>query len=466
MINTRKRATETFIVARQGQDTMPTSGHINSATFPNGTLAYGRLGVASDSIYGTVAHNNFTDATPTIAEAPVIAIYQGGEFSASMATATATYPLWVRPYERTNPINGKGTVRVTKQAYREPVHSIYLVGDTVGNAGAINVLDETTYSLSIALRGRRVQESHSIQEAATLHASVTTPNFTDLGYTTAESVDWITTYLAWNINRNSQLINLNTRFPANWPVLALLINTEGATGTAIGENAGGSASTALAAGDVVPVLNTTDGLRNVTLTAALAESIKAAAIAAAGVTIANLTWTIEVIDLAEAGETTLSKGEALMIIGLDERTAYVDYIPEVKTRVQVGLTAGFDFNTVQNTEFTFADEGQGQYRPLDLLYKATHGQRKYALRHTEDPVVNFPSPIVDGIGGYVVYNILHQNQEEVDTFNTIVSPYREIICIPRYTTGTTTNNLIATFDGVLNNWLASTPTNGAIVSLD
>lgn len=466
MINTRKRATETFIVARQGQSTMPTSGNINSSTFPNVNLAYGQLATVSDSIYGTVALNTITDATPTIAEAPVLAIYQGGEYAASMATATASSPLWVRPYERTNPINGKGTVRVTKQAYREPTHSVYVVGNTVGSTGEINVLDETTYSLSVALRGRRIQESHSIQEASVLHASVTSPNFTDLGYTDAQAVDWITTYMAWNINRNSQLLNLNTRFPANWPVLALLVNTVGATGTAIGGNAGGAPSTALAAGDVLPVLNTDTGLRNITLTEALASSIKNAAVAASGDAIGNVTWTIETIDLAEAGEVTLSRGEILMIIGLDERTAYVDYIPEVKTRVQVGLTAGFDFDTVQNLEAEFADEGQGQYRPLDLLYKATHGQRKYSLRHTEDPVINFPSPIVDGIGGYVVYNILHQNADHIDTFNTVVSPYREIICIPRYSTGTTTNPLIATFDGVLNNWLASTPTNGAIVSLD
>lgn len=454
MIKTNKRATETFLVNKVAQTTMPTSGNINSGTFPNVALADGQLGFFSDSMWGSVAMNVSVDATPTIAEAPVLALYQGTADSAAMATATASYPLWPRPYVRSNPIDGRGTVRVTKQPYREPSHNVWVLGNTPGQANDINVLDNTVYSIAIALRSRRVQEAASLEEASVLHASVTSPDFTTLGYTNAEAIDYLTTYLAYNINRNSTALKMNTRFPAKWPVLALLIDTTGTAGVAIG------GVDPIAAGDVIPIVNTADGVRSITLTSAMANSIKNAAIEVFGDVIANVTWSIETIDLSEAGEVATSKGELLMIIGLDATTAYTDYIVPVKTRLEIGLTAGFDFNTVQLLDVIATDEGQGLSRQLDLLYKATHGQRLYNLRHTEDPVVEFTSPILDGTT-YTVYNILHGRTEDVDTQGLTYSPYREIVCIPSANT-----TLISTFDTVLNNWLASTPTNGTITTSD
>lgn len=445
-MQTNKRATESFIVNLAGQTTMPTSGFIYNASTSNVNLANGQLGVVSDSIYGTRAFNNFTDATPTIAEAPVLAIYQGTSDSASMASASAAYPLWVRPFERTNSIDGRTTVRVTKQAYQDPSHSVWRLGAVVGETDAVNVLDETTYTVAVALRGRRVQYTHSFEEAATLHASVTTPNFTDLGYSAAQATDYILTYLGWNINRNSYVLNMNSRFPAKWPVIAFLVDSAGTSGDVID---------AMAAGDTLVVVNTATGSRSITLTQAMVDSLQAADPVPG-------TATIVPIDLTEAGEIVTSAADHLLIMGLDERVAYSDKIPQVKTALQVGLTSGFNFNTVANTQESFAFEGSGLSRQLELLYQATQGQRKYNLEHTEDPIVKFPSPIVNG-QTYVVYNIVHGRQEEVDTFNTIYSPYREIICIPRYSSGTTDNALISTFDGVLNSWLASS-SNGSIVT--
>lgn len=460
MVNT-KRATETFLVAKAAQTTIPVTGTLNNSSTLNVNLADGQLGITNDGIVGTVAQHSFVDATPTITEAPIIAIYQGTANSGSIASATPTGPLGVEPYIRSNPIDGNGKVQITKQAYREPTHNVWVVGAAAGATTDINVASNTIYSIAVALRGRRIVESHSVEEAATLHAHVTTPDFTATGLNlnNAQAIDWITTNLAYNINRNSNILNVNSRFPANWPVLALLIDTTGATGTAIG------GVDPIAAGDTIAVVNTTTGVRNVVLTEALATSIKNAAIAATGDVIADVTWSIVTIDLSEAGEVVTSIGEAIMLIGLDEKLAYKDRIPQVKTSLEVGLTAGFNAATVYNEELEYADEGQGLARQLQLLFENTHNQRKYNLRHTEDPIIEYASPIVAG-EKYFVYNILHGNIEQVDTFNTVYSPYREIVCIPRYSAGTTAHAAIALLDTAFNAWLVSSKNNGNLISLN
>ena len=204
-MNFRKRPLESFLVA--GSDTaMPTSGTLTDSTSDVG-LNPGQLGLVADSIYGSVALNTYLDATPTVAEAPVIAIYQGNDNSNNLLGSSATYPLWVRPFERSNPIDGRGKVEVTKQLFRKASQSVWVVGDETGTAGEINVLDETIYGIRIAFRGRRVEEMQSEQQAAGLPVSVTTPNFTDLGKTEAEGRSWLVHNLAYEINRNSTALS-------------------------------------------------------------------------------------------------------------------------------------------------------------------------------------------------------------------------------------------------------------------
>lgn len=461
--SSNKRPVENFIIGKQGVTTVIATGTLSNSSTGNVNLADGQLGIVSDSIYGTVALNSFTDATPTVAEAPVIAVYQGTSNSASMNTATATYPLWVRPYERTAPIDGRTPITITKQVARTPGHSTWIVGDATGEAGEINVLDETEYTLTTMFRGRRIEEFYSEQSAASLITSITTPNFTDLGKTETEGRSYIVHNMAYQVNLNSTALNVSTRRPHKSPVVAFAIDTTGATGTAIGENAGGAPSTALAAGDSVGVVNTSAGVRSITLTEAMASSIKNAAIALAGVTIANLEWTIVTIDTATAYTDTV---DLIMLMALDETTAYVDYIPQVKVRLEVGLTRGFDYSTVTNDQYVYADEGQGDGRSLNLLYAATQGQRKYNLRHTEDPVVNFNTAPFDTAITYCVYNIKHNSTRQVDTFNTILQPFREIIAVPTYSSGITANAVIGLLDTAFNAYLASTTHNNAIIALN
>jgi len=453
-----KRANETFIVAKTSQAWYNTSGGgnlINNVSTGAVRLADGQIGLFSATSFGSVGINVSTDATPVVAEAPVVYLAQGTPYSASPSTPSAAYPLWNVAFIKSGNIDGRNPVFITKQASSTDLHSTWIIGSTVA-ANAITALDNTEYQMRIAFRGRRADEMYSNEGTNHITPSYVTPNYTLLA--TADPVDHLIQNMAWQINRNSTaIVPERTRFRGAAPVVALAINVAGdSNGTPIGGNGdGASGTTALAAGQVVPVINTNLGVRNITLTEGMATSIKNAAVEAAtafagsSVAIGALTWNILTIDTATAGATVGGVADLIMLVGLDSITAYKDRIFPVKNRLQVGLSAGFDFVAVNHQEYEEAFEGHGKSRQLDLLYKATHGQRRYNLNHILDPVIEFASPIVDGTA-YTVYNINHVDLNQVDTFNRIDAPQRCIVAIP-----TSETTLISAFDSSWNSWLAS-----------
>lgn len=457
MTKSTKRHLESFVVAKVGQTSVPTSGTYYNSSTGAVSLNDGQLGIISDSVWGTVAPNVFVDATPTVAEAPVIRILNGTSTSANPA-APATYPLANRPFRSTSPIDFRGNVTVTKQAYREPEHSVWVIGNTVTETNAVNVLDNTYYQISIGFRGRRTVNAFSLEQAAYLRPSYTSKDYTALGLSDALAVDDILTNLAWDINRNSQQFAINSRYPSNSPVIAFLIDTTGTTGTAIG------GVDPIVAGDVINVVTTTSGTKTLTLTEAMATSIKDAAIAATGDVIADVTWKIMVTDLASAGSATGGTADMLMIMALDQPVAFKDYVEPVKVYLEVALPHGFNYNTVRYTQANTGDEGQGSFRQLNTYWLKTQGQREYNLRHTEDPIVNYPTPFVDG-EKYTIYTFKHGKYTQVDTSNNIYSGFLDVVAIPAYSSGTTPNGLIATWDGIINSILGSTTHNDAIVTL-
>lgn len=446
--NTTKRPVETFVVAIAGQSAMPTSGTVSDSSTGNVNLANGQLAVVAMSQFGTVAPLTFMDATPTFTENASIAIYQGTSSSANVAGSTATYPLWVRPFEKTQDIDGRNNnIIVTKQDFRLASHNIWTIGvPSSSTTGEINVLDNTEYRLNIGFSSRRYDEFMSTgRQTANLPLSKTTPDFTALGTTAVLARDYIVSHFGYEINRNSNAFLQTNRFTGTDPVVAI------AAGIALSGPSGAAAGTAISsitAGDSFAVFNYKGVLRSITITAEMLASLNTAA-TASGFT------HIFTIDLANAGSATGGTATGLYIMALDSKLAYIDRIAEVKNRLFVGLPAGFDYTTVSNVERVGPDEGQGYSRPLDLWYQATAGQRKYTQRHVEDPVINFPSPIVDG-QQYVIYQITHGTTHQIDPNNITYSPKKEVILIPRYSTGTTTNPLIALFDTALNTWLPTT----------
>lgn len=444
-----KRPVETFLVAAASSDLYNDAGggagdNITDPITGAVVLADGQLGVFSGSDFGSVANNVAIDTSPTYAEAPVIYIAQGTEWSANPGQRPGNrYPLWNVPYWRSADINGNNWILATYKQYQAPAPSVWVIGLEDGNAQEIVAYDNTEYQMRIAYRGRRVDEMYNPQGTISFNPHFVTPNYTALG--TAEPRDHLIQNLTWNVNRNSKTLNINrTRFRGNEPVVALAIDSTGAAGTAIG------GLTPLAAGDFLPVVNTNLGVRGITVTQEQVSALQNAAIAAGSfLNVAAITWSVLTVDLSTAGTVTGGVADLMMLMSLEADLAYEDRIAPVQTRLQVGLTTGFDFNTVYHNEEVRASEGSGEGRVWDLLYKATHGQRKYNLDHTLDPVVEFASPI-DVDANYDSFIFEHVDINQIDTSNLSESPHKTIVLIP---TGETT--LITEFTDIMNAWLTS-----------
>jgi hypothetical protein len=256
--------------------------------------------------------------------------------------------------------------------------------------------------------------------------SYTTPNYTTLATTNPE--DHLIQNLMWAVNRNSRIMGMNGT--GSEPVVGLALDLTGTVGTAIG---------ALTATYLPLVTLATGGTRGITLTTDMVTNLQAAL---------PVGSSIVTIDLSTAG-TGATGADAFAIMALDRKLSFEDRIPQIKVDIELGLRYGFDWQQVYHAKTSYAFEGENTARQLDLEYKATHGQRKYNLDHTLDPVVEFPSPI-DLTTTYTRYNIEHRDIDQVDTFNVVESPQRLVVLIP--TSGSTT---ISQFDSAINNWLES-----------
>lgn len=437
------RPVQTFLVSKSGVAIFNTASGGSNITNPstgNVRLADGQLGLFAATGHGTVDINVALDTTPTITEAPAIYIAQGTSQSTTSASATATYPLVVEPYLRSCTLAANELVSVVKKTYEAPTHSTWVIGQPTGDAQAITALDNTEYGISIAFKGRREDEYYNANNAApSIRATYVTPDYTTLG--TAEPVDHLIQNLAWQINLSSKVLNTPTQFRGSNPVIAFAIMDAGGSGTVIDNGVG----TAIDAGEFVPVINTTAGVRGITVTAEQAASIKAAATAAG----LSSTATILTVDLTTAGTATGGVADVIMLMALDATLAYEDRIPQVKVRLDVGLPYGFDSNVVYNKQEVAAFEGSGTSRYWDLRYKATHGQRRSGMSHTMAPIIEYPSPIVSG-ATYVSYQIESSQLRHADLTSTMAAPQKTTVLIP---SGDTTP--ISNFETYLNAWLTS-----------
>lgn len=422
-------ALETFLVAAGNQALYNTAGagnHINNNSTGAVRLANNQLGIFSETDFGSVKMNIATDATPTVAEAPMIYVAQGTADSAnpSQAHANAPHPLFARPFERSGSIAPDGYMYATKQLYVAPSNSIWVIGEPTGGIGNITALDNTEYALTIAYKGRFIDSFYHAYNTNVFIPSFTTPNYTDLG--TVSPIDHLVQNLVWNINRNSRVINASTN-TGNEQVVAMALDLSGGVGTLV---------SGLTAG-FLPLVNTPTGLRGITITAADVAML-----------IASLPTgsSIVTVDLTTAGGAVAA--DAMAIMALDRVMYFDDRVPHTKTDIEVTLRLGFD-NTVATEKTSFAQEGQGTGRWLWLEYRRTHNQRKYNLNHDENPIIEFPNP-VNRNATYVTYRVRHENSRRNDSFNTSVSPQMLTILVP---SGDATT--IAQLDTALTSWLSS-----------
>lgn len=435
-----KRSVENFLVCTGDQSLVAGGTALNTPATGAVNVANGQLGVFNVATSGgTVAYLETLAAADTVADAPAIKIIQGNANSANPRGATALYPLSVRPYEESGIVNGYNKIVATKQVAVAPTHCTWIIGDA--STGGIVALDNTEYQMKISYRGRIYDEFYSPEATNSFSPSYTTPDYTALG--TAEPVDHLIQHLAYDINRNSRIFVGSSLRTGKEPIIAIAVDTVGSTGVV---------ANTTTAGTVLPLVTTSVGTQSITLTAAQAASIQNA-LSSAGL---PATSRLLNVNLTTAGTTTGGVADALMIMALDRPLSYEDRIPSVKIRLDIGLIKGFDHETVDHAQHEEAFEGQGQGRVLDLLYRATHGQRKYNLDHTQDPIPEYASPI-DTTASYTVYNIQHVNVAQVDLGSIVESPQREYICVPAASSTT-----IGEIDALLGPWIASANSVGIV----
>lgn len=432
---TNKRAVETFLVGTGDQAVYNTAGagnHIVNPTTGAVRLASGQLGFFSGSALGSVALNVATDTTPTVTEAPILYVAQGTADSADPANPTVAYPLFSRPFERTGDIDGRNNFTITKQVYQAPTQSIWVIGDTgaVATGGIGTPQDLTEYRLGISMYGRfqenRLGTSFNTNQYAPFFV---TPDYTALG--TTNPLDHLIQNLVYEVNKNSSIMKPNRRlYGAGHLVAALALDLSGDEGTTVASLSGGG---------TVTVMTVNGKAVQITLSAEQATNWIAGL--PTGSSIVN-------VNLSTAGATA-NVADAIALIGLDRGLVYDDEVDTVKTRLVIGLKSGFT-STVWADETSYAFEGNGTGRQLRLRYKATHGQRKYNLDHTLDPVVEFPTPFTSDSATYTTYVWRHENTAHVDTGNIVVSPQAAYICVPSASSTT-----IAQLDTAINAYAAS-----------
>lgn len=431
-----KRAVESILVAT-GNAALPAGGTslVNNTTGEL-NLATGQLVVLDGSSQGSNALNTALTAGDTTANSPTIRIAQGKVNVANME-ASIQFPLQERPYEISGDIIGNGVVAYRGTAFDQSHRSAVLVGGVAAAADQINIEDSSEYQLNVAFRGRRVQEyDTSTHGSYSRRYSFTSPEYSTLGLTS--SLDHLVQHLAYNVNRDSRQFNFNApNFGANQPVLALAIKTTGGSGVAI--NA--------VATTVVPVLVTAQGItKSITLDAELVDTL-AEVVANGQLTTAA---TIELIDLSTAGNA--AKTDRLLLVALNEIPAYVDRIPFLKIRLEVGLGGAFNNATVLNSSDSAAFEGEGTYRQWKIYYDNTAGQRKYSqYRGFEVLKIEVPSDLVSTVN-YDAFIIEHFESHQLQLAGISNSPQKTIILVP---TGDTVTK--ASLEAVLNPWMASTP---------
>ena len=431
-----KRAVESILVAKSNQSLAAPGTLLIDQSTGNVNLADGQLAVIDASGRGTNALTEALAPGDTVADSPVIRLVQGTANSSNVP-ASIKFPLAVRPYEESTDIVGNNVIVWSGKAYAAPYLSAWVVGaNDAASSGHINIEDNSEYILRLGFRGTRIQEFYtSTHGGYGKNFSFTSPEYSTLGLT--KSLDHLVKNLAYVVNRNSRQFAFNgVSFGGNVPIMAFAIDSDGGSGVAITS----------VAGTVVPVVVTPSGItKSVTLTAEMVATF--ANLVAEG-NVPN-TATIELINLSTAGAGDCDQ---LILMAMNEDTAYEDRKPNIKNRLEVGLGGAFESSTVLATEDSKAFEGQGTSRQWTIIYKNTAGQRKYSqYRGFEVIRLDYPVPVVDG-AHYDAYIIESFDAHQLSLAGISNSPVKNIILVP---TGDTTTK--ASLEAVLNPYMASTP---------
>ncbi len=416
-----KRPVEKILVVK-GNETLPTDGTNINGTGGIVNLNDGQVGLLDVTPGSSTFNTFFNNASSfTFEQVPVAKVVQGTNKSADPGSANV--PLTKRPYEASLDIIGKQVIAYTGKAYA--------AGKRSASVLAVPTPQELSkYSVYMGFRGRRVTEFDSgIQAIVQKKVEVNTLEYSSLSL--SSNTDDLTQRLAYQINQNSAQFGAYFGSPGgNWRVFAFAVDVSGGSGTAINS----------AVGTSVPTIVSPVGTRSIVLDAELVATL------ADVVTNTALTnsSTIELIDPSTYGAGT---SDYLLIIAMNEVTAYIDRDPTLKIRIDCGAGDTFEDQNVNFVVGCNPFEGQGTYRQWKIYYDNTNGQRSYSQNRDLYPVIVYPTSLVED-ETYAALIIEHYNSNQVQFTGTSISPNKTIVLVP--STGTGKTAIVDAF----NDWLS------------
>lgn len=398
-------------------------------------LADGQLGIFA---VGLNASSNYTaiNTGDTVADAPEIIIAQGTPYSATGGESSVS-GIFNKIYETSHRIRGAETIAWRGQAYVASRQSAWVIGADASAADEIGrPLDLTTYSVRVTFKGRKRDYSNSTNALDSVIAHYTTKDYTALGYTDAQATDDLVQNLVSELNKRSYAITTNGR-RGNRPFVAMAIRHEGSFS---GANTTTNVSDLDSLDGGVAVGGYGFSTDAETAAANNNSSMGAAFVALVADTNADVDTDTQVvaINLTTAGTAT-SGCNGIIIMALDEKTAYDERESFLKTRLVVDLAEGFD-TTVGLYESSDVNEGEGSPRQLRFRWRYSQG-----LRERENlnmiPIVE-PADYISNTAVYAVYGIATRT---IDYRNGAPAGFNEAItyiCVPDGDT-TTKNSLEA-----------------------
>lgn len=422
VIKGNKRAVEKVLVVK-GNETLPTDGTSLNGTGGIVNLNDGQIGLV-DATPGSGGFNTFFNnaSSFTFEQIPIAKVVQGTDMSATPSQARV--PFTRRPYEASLDIIGKQVTSYTGKAYASPKRSASVL------AISASPQELTKYSIYLGFRGRRVTEFDSgIQAVVKKKVEVDTAQYSTLGLTSDQ--DDLTQRLAYTINQNSaQFTQQFGNVGGNWKVMAFAVDLSGGAGVAINSVAGTS----------VPVVVTGAGTQSITLDTELVATF----VDVVTNTALTNSSTIELIDPSTYGAGT---SDYLLIVAMNESTAYIDRDPTTKIRIDAGAGDRFEDENVNFVVGCNPFEGQGTYRQWKIYFDNTNGQRSYSQNRDLYPVLVYPTSLVEG-ETYGALVIEHYSSTQVQFTGTSISPNKTIVLVPNSGSGKA-----AVLDA-FNDWLA------------
>jgi hypothetical protein len=439
--NTDKvRVEQIFVAADHGTMTATAPFNAKGTKFSNDTAApivvNGNTFQPSDVMLETgqlgifdVESKLAIDLTDTVATAPSIFLAIKRDESGDNG------PLPERPYEISRPITPKNGIVFTGTAYADPLNNTHVINTIVAE-------DETRYSMTIAYDGRRTDILNG-RNAPASFVEYTTPDYTTLGLGAADSLDDMLQGLIYN----GLLDSVAYKKTGNQAVPIAIDSPGGGTGI-------GTLISALTIGQTLQLgTNSAGEVLSIVVTESIHASLQATlSTATPAGPLPALTAEIIVVDKSIAG-TGVSNVDTIVYVATDQVKAYFDKIGETKTRIKIGLSAGFAATVVKN-EVVQPYEGEGLGRNWRLYYEATDGLRRYdssEMTGLDGGAIYYNNP-VSATGKYVVYTIMHSGVSDASDGTLAESPLVNIILVPENDAQTKTD-----LEAILNAYFATSP---------